>query len=176
MTNSELTSIRKSLNLSKSDFAKMIGIAPVVEGKYEKGSLKIPEAVIQAVYLLKNKMEEEFETEPDADEDISVVNDISRNTLDSDTDQTVAEISAVKTEDELTVNESISVNKETITVEVEDKKPEIKNDAIDDAINTSAVNPSSDSFENAIALLPLAIPFLFPPMLIPNSFLSIGFS
>ena len=36
MTNSELTSIRKSLNLSKTDFSKMIGIAPVVEGKYEK--------------------------------------------------------------------------------------------------------------------------------------------
>ena len=77
MTNSELTSIRKSLNLSKTDFSKMIGIAPVVEGKYEKGSLEIPESVIQAVNILKNKMESESESV--VEESISVVNDTLGN-------------------------------------------------------------------------------------------------
>lgn len=59
MTSTELKSIREKLNLSKTDLAKAIGIAPTMEGKYEKGSLVIPETVEQAVYELMNKMEKE---------------------------------------------------------------------------------------------------------------------
>ena len=137
MTNSELTSIRKSLNLSKTDFSKMIGIAPVVEGKYEKGSLEIPESVIQAVNILKNKMESESESV--VEESISVVNDTLGNTLDSDTDKTVSEIYTVKDEDIITVNELVYEKNETITVEAKDNMIGIKDTITEGEINTSSV-------------------------------------
>ena len=137
MTNSELTSIRKFLNLSKTDFSKMIGIAPVVEGKYEKGSLEIPESVIQAVNILKNKMESESESV--VEESISVVNDTLGNTLDSDTDKTVSEIYTVKDEDIITVNELVYEKNETITVEAKDNMIGIKDTITEGEINTSSV-------------------------------------
>ena len=66
MTNTELKSIRKALDLSKTDFAKAIGISPVMEGKYEKGSREIPDSVSQAAYELLNTAEQE--PEPVVDE------------------------------------------------------------------------------------------------------------
>jgi len=66
MTNTELKSIRKALDLSKTDFARAIGISPVMEGKYEKGSREIPDAVSQAAYELLNTAEQE--PEPVVDE------------------------------------------------------------------------------------------------------------
>ena len=38
MTNTELTKIREERNLSKSDFAKLLGVTPMLLGRYEKGS------------------------------------------------------------------------------------------------------------------------------------------
>ena len=45
MTKEELTKIREEKKLSKSDFAKLLGITPMLLGRYEKGSLNIPESV-----------------------------------------------------------------------------------------------------------------------------------
>ena len=45
MTNEELTKIREEKKLSKSDFAKLLGVTPMLLGRYEKGSLAIPESV-----------------------------------------------------------------------------------------------------------------------------------
>ena len=59
MTNTELKSIRKALDLSKTDFARAIGISPVMEGKYEKGSREIPDEVGQAAYELLNTADQE---------------------------------------------------------------------------------------------------------------------
>ena len=45
MTNTELTKIREERNLSKSDFAKLLGVTPMLLGRYEKGSRAIPEDI-----------------------------------------------------------------------------------------------------------------------------------
>ena len=45
MTNTELTKIREDKNLSKSDFAKLLGVTPMLLGRYEKGSCVIPEDI-----------------------------------------------------------------------------------------------------------------------------------
>ena len=47
MTNNELTKIREEKKLSKSDFAKLLGISPMLLGKYEKGSVAIPENIVE---------------------------------------------------------------------------------------------------------------------------------
>jgi transcriptional regulator with XRE-family HTH domain len=47
MTNNELKTIRESLKMTKSEFAKELDISPLVLGRYEKGSLEIPEVVAQ---------------------------------------------------------------------------------------------------------------------------------
>ena len=47
MKNTELTKIREEKKLSKSDFAKLLGITPMLLGKYEKGSCAIPESVAE---------------------------------------------------------------------------------------------------------------------------------
>lgn len=43
MTNTELTKIRENMNLSKGDFAKILGITPMLLGRYESGKIRIPE-------------------------------------------------------------------------------------------------------------------------------------
>lgn len=45
MTNTELIKIREDKNLSKSDFAKLLGVTPMLLGRYEKGSCAIPEDI-----------------------------------------------------------------------------------------------------------------------------------
>ena len=49
MTNTELTKVREDRQLSKSDFAKELGITPMLLGKYEKGSAKIPDEIAEKV-------------------------------------------------------------------------------------------------------------------------------
>ena len=49
MTNAELTEIRESLSLTKSELAKKLDVSPMILGRYEKGSLVIPEAVAERV-------------------------------------------------------------------------------------------------------------------------------
>ena len=42
MINTELTKIREEKKLSKSEFAKLLDITPMILGKYEKGTCKSP--------------------------------------------------------------------------------------------------------------------------------------
>ena len=58
MTPQELTEIRTTLNLTKSDLAKMLGITPMLVGKYEKGSVPIPEKIIKSVEELMGAVQE----------------------------------------------------------------------------------------------------------------------
>ncbi len=51
MTNEELTKIREEKNLSKGDFAKLLGITPMLLGRYEKGSLTIPESIAEKLQV-----------------------------------------------------------------------------------------------------------------------------
>ena len=45
MTNEELKKIREEKNQSKGEFAKLLGVTPMVYGRYESGTLKIPENI-----------------------------------------------------------------------------------------------------------------------------------
>ncbi len=47
MTNTELTKIREDKKLSKKEFADLIGVTPMLLGRYEKGSCAIPESVAE---------------------------------------------------------------------------------------------------------------------------------
>ncbi len=49
MTNEELKKIREEKNQSKGEFAKLLGVTPMVYGRYESGTLKIPEIIETAV-------------------------------------------------------------------------------------------------------------------------------
>lgn len=41
MTNEELTKIREEKKLSKSEFAKLLGITPMLEGRFESGDIEL---------------------------------------------------------------------------------------------------------------------------------------
>lgn len=47
MINTELTKIREAKKLSKKEFAELLGISPMMLGKYEKGSCAIPESIAE---------------------------------------------------------------------------------------------------------------------------------
>ena len=47
MTNTELTKIREDKKLSKKEFAALIGVTPMLLGRYEKGTCVIPESVAE---------------------------------------------------------------------------------------------------------------------------------
>ena len=47
MLNTELTKVREEMNLSKTEFAKLLGITTMLLGKYEKGSCAIPDAIAE---------------------------------------------------------------------------------------------------------------------------------
>ena len=49
MTNEELKKIREEKNQGKGEFAKSLGVTPMVYGRYESGTLKIPENIEDAV-------------------------------------------------------------------------------------------------------------------------------
>ena len=49
MTHEELIAIRETNNLTKSAFAKLIGITAMMQGRYESGKVTIPEKVEEAV-------------------------------------------------------------------------------------------------------------------------------
>ena len=46
MTNTELTKIREDRKLSKKEFAALLGVTPMLLGRYEKGSCVIPEDIV----------------------------------------------------------------------------------------------------------------------------------
>ena len=49
MTNEELKKIREEKNQSKGEFAKLLGVTSMVYGRYESGTLKIPENIETAL-------------------------------------------------------------------------------------------------------------------------------
>ena len=49
MTNEELKEIREDKGLKKGEFAKLMGVTPMIYGRYESGTLAIPEQVESAV-------------------------------------------------------------------------------------------------------------------------------
>ena len=56
MTNTELTKIREDKKLSKAEFAKHLGVTPMLLGKYEKGSCEIPDDI----HLRKSDLADEI--------------------------------------------------------------------------------------------------------------------
>ncbi len=49
MTNEELKTIREDKKHSKGDFAKLLGITPMLLGRYESGKIQIPEEIEKKV-------------------------------------------------------------------------------------------------------------------------------
>ena len=58
MTNEELKKIREEKNQGKGEFAKSLGVTPMVYGRYESGTLKIPENIEEAVKKMIAKAED----------------------------------------------------------------------------------------------------------------------
>ena len=58
MTNEELKIIREEKKQTKGEFAKLLGITPMVYGRYESGALKIPENIENAVKELASEASE----------------------------------------------------------------------------------------------------------------------
>ena len=52
MTNKELTKIREEKNMTKGQFAALIGISPMMQGRYEGGKVAIPEEIAEKVMKL----------------------------------------------------------------------------------------------------------------------------
>ena len=77
MTNKELTEIREGLNLTKTDLAKKLSITPMLLGKYEKGTVAIPETIINVVQelmgtLAKTASDETKDVEESVEENVNV--------------------------------------------------------------------------------------------------------
>ena len=142
MTNTELKSIRKALDLSKTDFARAIGISPVMEGKYEKGSREIPDAVSQAAYELLNTAEQE--PDPVVDEE-----DVFE-----DREEAASAAYEAPAEDEISASVayeapagdeiSASVTEETVDPEVED----VTSPAADESAAEEVI-PAADADQTA---------------------------
>jgi transcriptional regulator with XRE-family HTH domain len=171
MTNTELKSIRKTLDLSKTDFARAIGISPVMEGKYEKGSREIPEEVSQAAIDLLNSAEQETdyfadeETTPVAEEEATPVTDDNQ----AEEAAPVAEEPAASDADEDQASQKISASVIEVAVAVAEKSPakEEKNAAADDAF------PAKNEAGTA-NWSPAVLPFFLPPLMITQFLLNSG--
>ena len=55
MTNKELTKIREEKTMTKGQFAALIGISPMMQGRYEGGKVAIPEEIAEKVMKLGEK-------------------------------------------------------------------------------------------------------------------------
>lgn len=143
MTNTELKSIRKALDLSKTDFARAIGISPVMEGKYEKGSREIPDEVGQAAYELLNTADQE--PDPVVDEE-DVFEDREEAASAAYEAPAEDEISASVAYEAPAGNEiSASVTEETVEPEVEDvTSPAADESAVEVIPAADADQPAAD--------------------------------
>ena len=56
MINEELKKIREEKKQGKGEFAKSLGVTPMVYGRYESGTLKIPENIETVVKEMKRVM------------------------------------------------------------------------------------------------------------------------
>ena len=94
MTNKELTQTRESLSLTKTAFALLLGITPMLLGRYESGSCKIPEKIAEVVRKLLSSSdtsssntsadEPVAKQQPTADEDEPVSEDEGEPIIDED--------------------------------------------------------------------------------------------
>ena len=194
MTNTELKSIRKALDLSKTDFARAIGISPVMEGKYEKGSREIPDAVSQAAYELLNTAEQEpdpvvdegdvfedgeeaasvaYETPAGDEISASVTEETAEPAVEDVTSPAADEASAdevisAEDADQAAVDVSASATEETAAVAEKAPAEEEKSTA---AANTPCAKDDADTANWAAA----ALPFFLPPFLMTQFLFNTGF-
>jgi len=55
MTSKELTQIREDRKLSKKEFAGLLGVTPMLLGKYEKGTCAIPDSIAEKLKEVADK-------------------------------------------------------------------------------------------------------------------------
>lgn len=97
MTNKELTKVREEKKLSKSEFAKLLNITPMLLGKYEKGSIKIPDSIVEKLKeLADTAAATEIEVKKTARKAARKVKEAATATMTSD-DAVATEIEAKKT-------------------------------------------------------------------------------
>ena len=97
MTNKELTKVREEKKLSKSEFAKLLNITPMLLGKYEKGSIKIPDSIVEKLKeLADTAVATELEVKKTARKAARKVKEAATATMTSD-DAVATEIEAKKT-------------------------------------------------------------------------------
>ena len=97
MTNEELIKIREDRNQTKAEFAKLIGITPMMQGRYEGGKLVIPESVVEKVKELTNKAAaEEIEVKKTARKGAKKVKEAVETVKEAVEKQAVAEEIEVK--------------------------------------------------------------------------------
>ena len=72
MTNTELTKIREDKKLSKKEFADLIGVTPMLLGRYEKGSCAIPEAIAEKLTEVKKNTRKTARKAKEAIEEVAV--------------------------------------------------------------------------------------------------------
>ena len=56
MKNTELTKIREDKKLSKKEFAELLGITPMLLGRYEKGTCAIPDSIAEKLAAASDKV------------------------------------------------------------------------------------------------------------------------
>ena len=97
MINTELTKIREEKKLSKSEFAKLLDITPMILGKYEKGTCKIPESLVEKLKTLADAATvAEIEVKKTARKTARTVKEAVEDAVQSDT-TVAAEIEVKKT-------------------------------------------------------------------------------
>ena len=104
MTNKELTKIREEKKLGKKEFAALLGITPMLLGRYEKGSVVIPENVAEKLK----------EAEEDVTETARMVKAAAEIAAPAAAEEIADQITAEKIEAKKTVRKAGRKAKETV--------------------------------------------------------------
>ena len=119
MTNTELTAIRESLNLSKSELAAQLGTTALLIGRYESGSIAIPDYIAEKIQGIA---ETSATTEPmNAPEEVGENQEVQETKEDDFYEENVIELDKEEVEEGIEVTEEV---KET-TVAAESTEEDI---------------------------------------------------
>ena len=175
MTNTELKSIRESLDLSKTDFAREIGISPVMEGKYEKGSKEIPETVSQAAYALMNAAEEDTASVDD-EESVSVTGEEAAPEADEEAVPEIAGEAAASVMEEAApsaADEEPAARE--ISISVIEKTVAVAEGPAEEETAPAADASLSEDDTYTVSGRPAHIPIFLPPFLMAHCLFNMGF-
>ena len=122
MTNTELTKIREDRKLSKKEFAALIGVTPMLLGRYEKGTCAIPESIAEK--LTATEIEVKKNTRKAGRKAKEAVKEVAAEVKEAVEDKAVAEeIEAKKTVRKAKeAVEAVALSDPVVAAEIEVKK------------------------------------------------------